>query len=112
MVSSGAVKGRFSDVTDTVYCIKATKRVIGTVDDLPEEVFRSGRCQRMFKRFIGVCQSLIDMGRYRSARAMMEFLWRRTDGAGRDWITNPAAQDAMMDLLDLQINSLTEQIEG
>jgi sugar lactone lactonase YvrE len=100
------------DIDNVLYCIKATKRVISTVDDLPGEVFRSGRYQRIFKKFIGVSQNLIDKGKYRSARAMMEFLRRRTDGTGKDWIVNPAAQEAMMDLLDMQISSLTEKIEG
>jgi hypothetical protein len=99
------------DITNVLYCIKATERVISTIDDLPEEVFRSGRHQRIFKKFIGVSQNLIDKGKYRSARAMMEFLRRRTDGTGKDWIVNPAAQQAMTDLLDMQIASLSEQIE-
>ena len=100
------------DIANVIYCIKATERISRTIEDLSEEALRSERHRRNFKKILGVCQNLIDKGKFRSARAMMKFLRRRTDGTGNDYIIDPGAQQAMMALLDMQINGLTEQIGG
>jgi sugar lactone lactonase YvrE len=103
------------DVGNVLYRIKATERISRTIEDLPDEAFREGgarRCRWIIKRMLGTSQSLIDKGKYGSARALLKFLRRRMDGTGRDYITDPGAQQALMALLDVQISSLTQQTDG
>ena len=104
------------DIADVLYSIGATERVIGTVDELPDGAFRDPDNADMYRRKIGkvlgTVQRLIDKGRYSSARAFLKFLRRRTDGTGNDWVVHTAYQQALMDLIDIQISSLTQQIEG
>jgi hypothetical protein len=99
------------DITNTLYCIGATERVINTVDELPDGAFRDPDNAEAYRRKIGkvlgTVQRLIDKGRYSSARAFLRFLRRRTDGSGNDWVVHTAYQQALMDLIDAQISSLS-----
>jgi hypothetical protein len=98
------------DIGDVLYCIGATERVIGTVDELPDGAFRDPERADVYRRKIGkvldTVQRLIDKGRYGSARAFLRFFRRRTDGVGKDWVVHTAYQQALMDLIDTQISSL------
>jgi hypothetical protein len=98
------------DIDNVLYRIGATQRVISTVDELPDGAFRNpdnaDAYRRKIGKVLGTVQRLIDKGRYSSARAFLRFLRRRTDGSGKDWVVHTAYQQALMDLIDVQISSL------
>jgi sugar lactone lactonase YvrE len=104
------------DIADVLYKIPATERVINTIDELPDGAFRDPARADVYRRKIGkvlgTVQRLIDKGRYSSARAFLRFLRRRTDGTGKDWVVHTGYQQALMDLIDTQIASLEQQIQG
>jgi hypothetical protein len=101
------------DVTNVIYRIGATQRITMAAQYLQDTAFRvpesSDRYKRNIRRLLNTGQRLIDKGKLRSARAILNVLRRRMDGSGRDWVTDADAQQELLQLLDAIIARLNQQ---
>jgi len=102
------------DVTNVIYRIGATQHITRTIEDLSDTAFRvpgkADKTRKKINSLLNVGQRLIDKGKLRSAKAILNVLRRRMDGSGQDWITDADAQQEILELLDALITKLYQQI--
>jgi len=102
------------DVTNVIFRIGATQRITQIAQGLQDGAFgvpgSTDRYKRNIRRLLNTGQRLIDKGKLRSARAILNVLRRRMDGSGRDWVTDGDAQQELLELLDALIARLDQQV--